>query len=82
MRRGNALILALWTIAILSIMVISFVYEAHQQSGVNVYVRERNRVNRLIDAGQALAEVVLTGYAEAPDWTEDQDIEKLLEDDR
>lgn len=82
MRRGNALILALWTIAILSVMVVSFVYEAHQQSGVNVYVRERNRVNRLVDAGQALAEVVLTGYKEAPEWNEDQEIEKLLEDDR
>ena len=82
MRRGNALILALWTIAVLSIMVVSFVYEAHQQSGVNVYVRERNRVNRLVDAGQALAEVVLLGYKDAPEWSEDQETEKLLEDDR
>lgn len=82
MRKGNALILALWTIAVLSIMVVSFVYEAHQQSGVNVYVRERNRVNRLVDAGQALAEVVLLGYKDAPEWSTDQETEKLLEDDR
>ena len=82
MRRGNALLLALWTIAVLSVMVVSFVYEAHQQSGVNVYVRERNRVNRLMDAGQALAEVVLTGYRDAPEWAEDQELEKMLEKDR
>lgn len=82
MRKGNALILALWTIAVLSIMVVSFVYEAHQQSGVNVYVRERNRVNRLVDAGQALAEVVLLGYKDAPEWSTDQETDKLLEDDR
>jgi len=82
MRRGNALLLALWTIAVLSVMVLSFVYEAHQQSGVNIYVRERNRVNRLTDAGQAIAEVVLLKYRDAPDWSEDQDMDKLLEDDR
>ena len=82
MRNGGALLMALWTMAILSVMVLSFAYEAHQQSGVNVYVRERNRVNRLTDAGQAVAEVVLLKYKDAPDWNKDQDIESLLEDDR
>ena len=79
---GNALLLALWTIAVLSVMVMSFVYEARQQSGVNLYVRERNRVNRLTEAGQAIAEVVILKYSSAPAWTEDQDVSKLLEDDR
>ena len=60
MRRGSILMLVLWIIAVLSVMVVSFAYEARLQTGVNVYVRERNRVNRLMDAGQALAEVVLT----------------------
>lgn len=81
-RRGNALLLALWTIAVLSIMVFSFSYEAHQQGGINIYVRERNRVNRMTEAGQALAEVVILGYASAPDWSEDEDINSLLEEDR
>lgn len=81
-RNGGALLLALWTIAVLSVMVISFVYEARQQSGVNIYVRERNRVNRFTEAAQAIAEVVLINYESAPDWTEDQDTDKLLEDDR
>lgn len=82
MRRGSALLMALVTIAVLSVMVISFVYEARQQAGINVYVRERNRVNRLVDAGQALGEIVLLNYSEVADWTEDQDTEKMLEDDR
>ena len=81
-RKGNALLLALWTIAVLSVMVFSFAYEAHQQSGINIYVRERNRVNRLAEAGQAIAEVVLLGYSSAPDWSEDQDLAELMEDDR
>ena len=82
MRRASALLMALWTIAVLSIMVLSFAAEAHLQSGINVYVRERNRVNRLTDAGQQLAEVVLCDYQNAPDWTDGEDVDALLEDDR
>lgn len=82
MRKASALLMALWVIAVLSIMVLSFAAEARLQSGVNVYVRERNRVNRLVDAGQALGEVVLTGYRDAKEWSKDEDVEELLEDDR
>ena len=80
--RASALVVALWVIAVLSVMVLSFATEAHLQTGINVYVRERNRVNRLVDAGQALAEVVIAGFSEAKDWSEDEDLEELLEDDR
>ncbi len=82
MRRASALLMALWIVAVLSVMVLSFATEAHLQSGVNVFVRERNRVNRLVDAGQVLAEIIITGYSSVSDWTEDQDNQKLLEDDR
>ena len=82
MRRASALIVALWIIAVLSIMVLSFATEAHLQTGVNVYVRERNRVNRLVDAGQVLAEVVIAGFSEAKEWSPDENLEELLEEDR
>ncbi|MBQ6136275.1 MAG: hypothetical protein IJI73_02775 [Kiritimatiellae bacterium] len=82
MRRGNALILALTTIAVLSILVIAFVYEARQQSGLNIYVRERNRVTRLVDAGRILGEVVLLNYTSVSEWTRDQDDEQMMEEDR
>lgn len=81
-RRGSALVMAIWIIAVLAVIVVSFVYEARQQSGINLYVLSRNRVDRFVDAGRILAEVVLTGYESAPDWSEDQDTPKLLEDDR
>ncbi len=81
-KKGSALLLVLMTIAVLSIMVISFVYEARQQGGINVYVRERNRVLRLVEAGQAIAEIVMTKYQDVSEWTADQDTEQLLEDDR
>ncbi len=82
MKRGSALLMALWIIAVLSVMVLSFANEAHLQTGINVYVRERNRVNRLVDAGQILAEVVIADFSKVSEWSEDEDIDKLLEDDR
>jgi len=39
-------------------------------------------VGRLIDAGQALAEVVIAGFSEAKDWSEGENIEEILEEDR
>ncbi len=82
MKKGSALLLVLMTIAALSVLVMSFVYEARQQGGINVYVRERNRVLRLVDAGQAIAEIIMTKYSDVSEWSEDQDTEELLEDDR
>ncbi len=82
MRRGSALLMALWIVAVLSVMVLSFATEARMQTGINVYVRERNRVNRLVDAGAILAEVVISDYANVAEWSESEDVSKLLEDDR
>ena len=81
MKRGSTLVFALWTIVVLSIMALAFAYEARQHLGINAYVQARNRVTYLIDAGQILAEVVLTKYKDTPEWSEDQDLEKMLEDD-
>lgn len=80
-RRGSALVFALWIIAVLSVMAISFAYEARQQTGINIYVQRRNRVSHLIDAGQILAELVLVNYKDVAEWTENQDLEEMLEDD-
>lgn len=84
-RKGSILMLAIWIIAVLAVMVLSFAYEAKQQAGLDVYVRERNRVRRVIESGRMLAEVVLVGFKDAkepeinsgvPDWSE------AYEDDR
>ena len=80
-RRGSALVFALWIIAVLSIMAISFAYEARQQAGINIYVQRRNRVTRLIDSGQIIAELVLLDYRNVADWSEDEDADKMLEED-
>lgn len=82
MKRGSALIMALWIIAVLSVMVVSFGFEARQQAGVNVYVRERNRVNRLIEPGRIIGEVILLGYGEAKERSDGEREDELFEEDR
>lgn len=84
-RRGSVLILVIWIIAVLSLMVVSFAYESRQQVGIDLYVRERNSVNRILDSGRMLGESVLLGYESAqdpevnnniPDWKD------IFEEDR
>lgn len=80
-RRGSALVMAIWILAVLSVMVVSFAFEARQQAGINVYLRERNRVKRLIEPGRVLGEIVLLGYSEAKEWTEDEKESDMDEED-
>ena len=82
MRRGGALIVALWIIAVLSVMVFSFAFEAHQQAGISLYVRERNRVKRLIEPARIVGEIVLADFRNAVSWTDGENPAKLDEDDR
>ena len=81
-RKGSALVMAIWIIAVLSVLVISFSVEAYMENKINTYVSERNRVDRLIEAGKIIGEVILSGYKDASDWAENEDADKLLEDDR
>ena len=82
MKRGSALILAIWTIAVLAVMVLAFSFEAHQQASINIYVQERNRVNRLIEPGKMLGEAIMLGFKDAKEWSEDEDPKDLDEEDR
>ncbi len=81
-RKGSALILVIWTIAILSVVVMSFAVEAKLQAAVNVYVRERAQLDNLIDAGKVLGEMIIANHQNVPDYSEDENLEELMEDDR
>lgn len=82
MRRGSALIVALWIIAALSVMVFSFAFEAHQQAGVNLFVRERNRVRRLVEPGRIIGEAIVLGYQDAKSFSVGENEKDLDEEDR
>jgi general secretion pathway protein K len=58
-RSGSALIIAIWTVALLSILVLSFSFDAILEGRIATYVRQRQRVNYLTQSGVAIAEMLL-----------------------
>lgn len=82
MKRGSALLIALWIILSLGVIVLSFSFEAKLQGGVNIYMQGKGRVKRLIEAGRIIGETVLIGSPDAKQWSEDEDFEELFEEDR
>ena len=76
-KRGSALVMVIWTITILSLLVISFAMEAKLQSYVNVFMRERVRLENLVENGTVLAEVIVVGAPDVSAETEDEDLEEL-----
>jgi len=62
---GAALIIALWTITLLSMLVMSFALDAMLEGKINVYVRQRRQVDYLTQSGIAIAEMLLLDYKNA-----------------
>lgn len=57
--RGSALIVALWTISLLSMLVMSFALDAMLEGRIGTYQRQRRRVDYLTQSGVAIAEMLL-----------------------
>lgn len=81
-RKGSALVGVIWLLAVLSILIASYAVDAHLQTRINLYLRERVAVDHLTEAGLAIAEVILTDYQNVPDAGDQSTYEKALEDDR
>ena len=78
--KGAALIIALWTLALLSLLVMSFALEAMLEGKINVYVRERRRVEYLTQSGIAIAEMLLLDYKNASGSSDtEEESDKWLE---
>ena len=58
-RRGSGLIVAIWTIALLSILVVSFAYDAHLETKVLSVTRKRHQAEYLAVSGITLAEMLM-----------------------
>jgi len=56
---GSALIIAIWTVALLSVLVLSFSFDAMLEGRIGTFVRHRQRVNYLTQSGVAIAELLL-----------------------
>ncbi len=81
-RKGSALVGVIWLLAVLSILIASYAVDAHLQTRINIYLRERVTVDHLTEAGLAIAEVILTDYQNVSEAASDRDLEDKLEDDR
>ena len=81
-KAGSALVMAIWVIAVLSLMVISFSTDALLQMKENVYTRRRAHVDHLTAAGIPIAEVLLQDYQDVSDATADEKTDELLDKDR
>ena len=81
-RKGSALVAVIWLLAVLSILIASYAVDAHLQTRINIYLRERVAVDHLTDAGLAIAEVILTEYQNAQEVSSEQDLAQVQEDDR
>ncbi len=81
-RKGSALVGVIWLLAVLSILIASYAVDAHLQTRINIYLRERITVDHLTDAGLAIAEVILTDYQNVSEASSDSDLEDKMEDDR
>lgn len=79
LKRGSALLIALWVILVLGVFIMNFAVEAKLQAGVNIYIRNRTHVDNLTKAGVAIAETIILGYNNADEEPEDETIEELLE---
>ena len=72
----------IWLLAVLSILIASYAVDAHLQTRINIYLRERVAVDHLTDAGLAIAEVILTEYQNVQDASSETDLAQMQEDDR
>lgn len=84
-RRGSALLLVLWIIGLLGMIVVSFAFDAHLESKVLTFSRNRIKCAALSDSGIELAKMLLkkslsvTGNEEESDKEEDRWYEPALQ---
>ena len=82
-RKGSALVGVIWTLAVLSILIASYAVDAHLQTRINLYLRERVTVDHLTDAGLAIVEVILSDFQNASDPGDSESIfDDMNEEDR
>lgn len=64
MKRGSALIIVLWVIALLSVLIGGFAYEMHVEAKIVSYVRKKLKAEYLAKAGIEYAQALLSRSSE------------------
>ncbi len=56
---GSALVLVLWAIGLLSVLVVSMTFDAHVESRITLWLRNRTKAQALTRSGMEIAELLL-----------------------
>ncbi len=59
-KTGSALIVVLWVVGLLSMLVVSFAFEAHIEVRLTAYYRNRTKADYLARSGLAIAELLMS----------------------
>ncbi len=60
MRRGSALVVALWIILLLSLLIASFAFDMHVEADITSYYRKRYKAQFIAQSGLELSKVILS----------------------
>ena len=74
-RGGSALIIVLWTIGLLSMLVLSFAFDAHLEGKIASSARKRRKAEHIALSGMAVAEMLLDHQTEVNVDAEPEDVE-------
>ncbi len=74
--RGSALIVVLWTVALLSILVASLAFEAHIEARITAYYRNRSRADYLARSGVDIAQLLMDRAGKVKGRTEKSEADK------
>ena len=74
MKRGSALIIVLWVIALLSVLIGGFAYDMHIEAKIVSYVRKKLKAEYLAKAGIEYAQALLSHSTEVKGKTDSEDM--------
>lgn len=74
MKRGSALIIVLWVIALLSVLIGGFAYDMHVESKIVSYVRKKLKAEYLARAGIEYAQALLSHSTEIKGKTDTEEV--------
>lgn len=75
-RSGSALIVALWTLLILSLLIASFAFDMHIEAGITSFYRKRLRSQYLARAGVEYAKLVLAQSHKVKEEVQDEEMDE------
>jgi general secretion pathway protein K len=72
-RRGSALMIVLWSVALMSVLIAGFAFDSHVEGRITYYYRNRTKADYLARSGIEVARMLMTKQVEAGEMGEDEE---------